>query len=278
MSTADHSAGNNKVFFSGVTGNINQLALGAVNEVVTSQGPTSSPTFEPLPLTKGAIDGFRLLFDTNVAVDIEPGEASDSTNVFNLVSLATINVDRFAVEGPGGRQTGTTINPDTWQKILIIGDTTGVNAIDGLMVPVGTAFSEAGYDVFRRVGYVRMNSGTDIIFFGAAGIGKYRSILWQAIHTQLIVLSGGSATSRTAVDCSSLIPPTSETAYLLLEQNASPNVDFAIAALGNIILQLARDETVTPLINVSPTQEIFYVNANPGGSVDIGVRGYVDEI
>lgn len=267
-----------KVIFTDGSGDVNELALGVLNSVLTSSGPASAPTYRPHPLVKGAIDGFRLLFDTAFVVDIEPGEAADSTNIFELISGSTISVDRQVV-GPGGRQTGTTIGADTWVKVLVIGDTTGANAVDGLMVPVGTAFNESGYDVFRRVGYVRMGPITDILDFRMTGFGNYRTVMWANALANRAVLVGGAATTATAIDCSSLIPPTSELGHLLLEQAGPPVVSFRLSVAGAIFDQL-DGQSIAEIISVDSSQQIFYENGTPGppGVVNINVRGYVDEI
>lgn len=44
-STSDHTAGNNKVFYSNSSGQVTELALGAANTVLTSNGATSAPSF-----------------------------------------------------------------------------------------------------------------------------------------------------------------------------------------------------------------------------------------
>lgn len=268
----------NRVYFGNNASVVTEVVLGGAGSIFQSTGPTSAPIFKLPLLPTGYIDGLGLSFNTVAIVDIAAGEASDSTHVFNLV-LSTPKTADITVTGAGGLQTGSTEAVDTWYKVLVIGTAFGPpEPTNVLLVPDGTAFSEVGFDVFRQVGWVRNDGSSNFIDFKMTGDGKHRTVMWINDTANRLVLSGGSAQTATAVDCSSLVPPTSELAHLKIEQDGIPAVDFSLTAIGPPIENIIKDQALAALICLDSSQQIFYNNAAPAGNVNINVRGYVDEI
>lgn len=225
----------------------------------------------------GRINGLELTFNSVSTVDIETGSARDSSDVDYITLAAMLTLD-ITVAGAGGLQTGSAEAADTWYEVHVIQDSRGVNADSGLLIPVGTAFSEPGYDRSRRIDSRRNDGSSNFIDFKMTGKGNYRTVMWTNDPANRAVLIGGGATTPTVVDCSSLIPPTSELAHFGLAQNGSPNVNIRLSAGGVAIAQVTRAQLIAGMINVDSSQQIFYDNTTPAGNVDIVVRGYVDEV
>lgn len=168
-----------------------------------------------VPITQDTLDALRgkLIFDsqfsylTSNTVLVPSGIFRDSTNVYTI-RLASPMILNINVSGAGGLQTGSSQSSNTWYGAYVIGDTNGVNADNVLFIPEGVAFSQAGYDVIRSVGWVKNNAGADFFRFNTNGLGAAQEYLWD-IDSQSEILAAGGATSFTQIDCSEFIPPTS---------------------------------------------------------------------
>ncbi len=172
-------------------------------------------------LSVGYID--RLLFSwvTVSTVAISNGSCRDSTDIFNIINGGTLTAD-ITTSGANGLDTGSEAGSTSY-FCYIIADTDGVNAVASLLSLSATAPTlPSGYDVFRRIGWVRNNSSSDFGFFNCNGNDRNRRYLLGDTLTSLNPLSGGTATVYTDVDLSSFMPSTST--YVLLVINYLPNV------------------------------------------------------
>lgn len=161
----------------------------------------------------GFIFGARLSFSSVSKLTIGTiGEISclrDSTNAYNLLFTGLLNAD-MAITGAGGLRSGLTEAADTWYAILLIGDTSDANTPKGFIdISHTTPILPSGYDVFRRVGWARNNSSSDFLNFSQTGSRNDRRYWYYENAADVRPLQNGNATSFTAVDCSSFIPPTS---------------------------------------------------------------------
>lgn len=161
------------------------------------------------------IDGLGISFNTVAKFDIAAGQCTDSTGTKTIESSGTLTVD-MAVTGDGGLQTGSTEAADTWYDILLIGDTTEVNATKGLFVPVGTAFAESGYDIYRKVGSARNNASSNFWQTIQTGSGNYRTAWYCEARTDLRALSAGVATTFTDVVLSAWLPAEADVVAMCL--------------------------------------------------------------
>jgi len=179
--------------------------------------PKENDSFTALP--KGYFDGLQMSFNTVAKVDIAAGACRDTTNAYDITPSAILTAD-IAVSGKNGLDTGTEA-ADTWYAVHVIGDTTGVNAPASLLSLSATAPTQpSGYDVFRRVGWVRNNGSSAFINFVQRNSGRDRKIIYNTAAGDVNVLTGGTATVYTDVDCSSLMPSTADSALLMAEFGA----------------------------------------------------------
>ena len=245
----------------------------------------------------GFIFNARLSWDSISQVSIgTAGQLSavkDSKGMSNI-SWKGILTASMAVSGAGGLQTGSVEAANTWYRVLVIADSTGVNAPAALLVPEGTSFSQAGYDIFRRVGYARNNGSSNFLKFFQAGDGSVRFIYYDETAAVLAALLNGNATAFADVSLATLVPPIGRaTVYLGL---AFENVGGGTAATDELMLRPKGSTIATPVIRMAPgilltqkqkqnvlmfvdaTQTLQYqVSANNDGA-DIAVVGYYDEL
>lgn len=137
-------------------------------------------------------------------VDIAAGACRDSSNVWDIVVDSALNVN-IAVNGANGLDVGSAANA-TLYAVFVIADSSKYNDPAGLLSASATPALPAGYDVYRRVGWVRTDGSADLLVFDQAGDGNNRNMYYRAsIATD--ITAGASATFA-AVDLSGSVPST----------------------------------------------------------------------
>jgi hypothetical protein len=76
----------------------------------------------------------------------------------------------------------------------------------------------SGYTKKRFLGSLRTDGDSDFLYFESQGYGMTKHVLYEEYHS---VLSGGTQTTWTNVDCSSFIPADAKTGYFQIEQGAT---------------------------------------------------------
>ncbi len=109
---------------------------------------------------------------------VESGLCASDTNDWQYGLDSTTTVD-ITVTGAGGLQTSSSEANDTWYGIYIIADSNGTNDPSVLLIPDGTAFSESGYDMKRRVGWIRNDGSGDFFESHMYMKGNTRHIIWK---------------------------------------------------------------------------------------------------
>lgn len=131
----------------------------------------------------------------------------DTTNSNTIVWQGKVFVD-FLVSGAGGLDVGV-YTAGSWYAIFVIGDSTGALSPMGLASLSQTSPTlPAGYNVFRRVGWVRADP-TTIRKFIQEGRDRCKRYYWDADAAANLVLAFGTATVFTAVSAATAMPPTS---------------------------------------------------------------------
>ncbi|MCI0557934.1 MAG: hypothetical protein MN733_05520, partial [Nitrososphaera sp.] len=202
-----------------------------------------------------------------------------------------LNID-ITTSGPGGRQMGTSITANSWYRVLVIADSTGVNPPAGLLLPNGTPFNQAGYDISRRIGYVRVNGTPEILKFFQGGDGNTRFIYYDIAASDLVVLLNGAATTFTDVDLSALVPPigralvTLGMAFSNIGSIAGDELSIrpkgsTVSAVGTRLAPgsiLASKMKANVQMFCDDTQTVQYQVSNVLDRADLAVVGYNDEL
>ena len=190
---------------------------------------------DQLSILPGYVNGFGLLFNTTSIVDISEGFCMDSNDEFFIQSSGNIQLN-IVVSGIGGLDTGSE-SPDTWYAIHVIGDSTEINPVSGILsISQMSPTLPSGYDIFRRVGWVRNNGSSNILDFQITGSGNNRVCEWLFNVFAKQVLVAGTASVATSVDCSMHMPPTSRYVSLSCSQ-VSGIAGFTLKDVGGQLLQ-----------------------------------------
>lgn len=278
----------------------------------TLKGRTTAATGNPEDLTiaqaraliglpPNYVDGAGLVFNTVSTVDILAGSVRDSTDVADIIWGATLTAN-IALAGGGSKANGLDADPateaaDTHYAVHVIADSTGVEPVASLLSLSATAPTlPAGYDVFRRVGWVRNIVSSDFLKFNQRGSGHDRRYTTDEVRGGLRVLNSGSAVVWTALDLSSLIPPTSElaivSAHVETDTGGTRSVEFRrtgdTVTEGQAVRRLqtpresvagANDLQFAPVeMEIDSAQSLDYVQSNVGANADVYVVGFVDGI
>ncbi len=184
-----------------------------------------------LKYPKGYMCGFEMSYVNSNTVSLQAGACRDYNDSYNICTTNPLTID-ITVSGAGGLDFGTE-NFIDWYAVHVIADSTGINAPVGLLSLSASPSLPVGYDVFRRVGWVR-NSLGNFIPFKQSGKDKDRKYCYDNFVLFNIVLAGGTASQWTTVSLSNRVPPTSCYVYLQANFNSSdPGDDWAFRTTGS---------------------------------------------
>ena len=149
------------------------------------------------------VNGLLTSFVSTTEVAIASGAARDLTNVADIELDGSGVVIDTTVIGANGLDDGL-LTASSWYRVFVIGDSTleepGVGIISLNDVPT----LPDGYDVYRRVGWIRLNGASQILQFSHLGAGDSRTFVWE---DGVSVLSSGAAVAFTPVNISAGMPP-----------------------------------------------------------------------
>lgn len=250
---------------------ITQLFAKADDGTITQLTPAQSPI--------GYVDGLTLTYVSASTVRIELGQARDKNDKMNLVVAAPILLD-IAVAGIGGLDTGVEA-ANEWYFAHVIGDDTGVLPIAGVLsASQNNPTLPPGYNRSRRVGSVR-NQGSNFRDFVSFGTGRSRSVQYRDALSTRQRLTGGAAVAVTAVNCSTVVAPSSQYARLQVRQRGTVEAslyDDPLQLLANAQRTVQAGGMFCDLMRTSAGRDIAYANAAAGGLLDIWVTGYEDTV
>ncbi|WP_428412011.1 hypothetical protein [Pararhizobium sp.] len=240
-------------------------------------------------MPKNGIDGLEHQWASVTQVNVFAGKCRDSTDTFDIV-LSGTQALQITASGANGLDTGVEA-ADTWYAIHVIADTSGVNATATLLSTSPTAPTlPSGYDVFRRIGWVRNNTALDFLnYLIVKTHGRDRFVHWAEDGSTLVVLAAGTATTPTAVDCSDYVPPTSHWAKfsVLYNTNAAPNTatfrptGSGISASGWVVapgVVTTNKMIVAQDLEMNSAQNLDYALTSASDALDLFVLGYEDNL
>jgi len=256
-----------------------KTALGVTDAFLRSSDGLVTQLTPPI---RGNIYGLVAAWTSVSTVTIGIGACRDKTDSFTIRTTAPI-VANIAGAGAGGLDTGAEA-ASTFYSIFIIADSTGVLPPNSLLSTGGDnpTVLPPGYDIYRRVGYVRNNPTSDFREFVSYGQGPERSIQYRDALSSRQQLTGGAATIVTQVNCGSLIPNSSVFGRFQLAQRGTVGASFyddPTQLLANAQRSLLAGNTACDVkMRVSASQRMAYSNAAAGGLVDVWILGYEEQL
>lgn len=136
--------------------------------------------------------GLEIARTGNAAATVELGQARDSTNVNDIVltAQATLNA---ANNGVNGLDTGS-LAASTLYALFVVDDSTQNNAACILLSLSATApLLPVGYDMFRRIGYLRTDGSSHFLAGYWTGNRNERTFVYD-VPIATAITAGASAT------------------------------------------------------------------------------------
>ncbi len=284
---------------------------------------TTTGTVALTPLTPVAnlgnnyINGCRLTWVSTTTFTVGAGQCRDSTDVQDITmgynrfanasqsnnyvvsSSAAVTVST-AVSGAGGVDTGT-ITASKLYSVFAIGDSRGFNAgsaVISLAVPTTGPTLPSGYDCWRYVGSVAVDSGSHFYQFRQTGAQALKTMWYDsgtldATHVGLAIPSSATAASQTlasigvltivvpqtAVEClvyGSLVANAAGDSLMLTPKGfVGPVACLRTNASATVVGEVMR---VPCAFNSTPLVEIDYATSSATATVAFTLPGYVDQL
>jgi len=199
----------------------------------------------------------------------------------------TVTVD-LSLTGAGGLDTGAEA-ADSWYAALVIGDSSSVNLAKGMFTASPDSPTlPAGYDLYRRAGWVRNNASSNLLKFGHHGSGGSKHMGYWEDRGNLRVLINGNSTTFAAVSTATLVPPGARRVTTVADYDPkNPNRAARIREFGNpstspvIRLQNSAsslNSTAPFTLHVGPAQRFEYSVESPQDKFTVMISGYTDDL
>ncbi len=214
--------------------------------MATVQAPSTVQNSPILLVPNLYISGMNISVASSTVLAIAPGQARDQNNMIDMpVGFSNLQGKRVpeqmvqnylqpifintALVGAGGIDQGTLAASSNY-NIWLIADSSGYMPVAGIVSLYSNAFPllPSGYDSMRLIGFVTTSGGTAFTAASVKNAAFSRAFYLPGTSE----ISGGNATSFTAVDLASSIPTTTATfviAYFLITfipSAAGSNVQF----------------------------------------------------
>ncbi|MGI9489172.1 MAG: hypothetical protein ACR2RF_25455 [Geminicoccaceae bacterium] len=151
---------------------------------------------------RGHLDGYVMQngpVDTDNDIRFHSGQCSDSTNKVIMTSTSNvvkqIDAPWAAGNDAGGFPTGITLTASTWYHTFVLGAGNRRDVdmgFDSAITASNLLTSASGYDVFRRVGSVKVGGATTILGFTQIG----NRFLWDTPILDISLINTLGSTAR----------------------------------------------------------------------------------
>ena len=192
------------------------------------------------------VNGLQISKTAAKEITMQLGAARDSTDTNDILLNPSANIPILSPVVINGAYVGANgvdvavLADSSFYAVYVIGDSTGYQPTAGLLSLNATTpnlpggFPQGGYDMYRRVGWVLTDGSANILQFWQYGNGSGRTYYYDV---GISALSAGAATSFTAIDLATSVPPiTTEVLF---------NYTFTPTALGDLAEFLPYGSTAT---------------------------------
>lgn len=149
------------------------------------------------------VNGLEIAKTAAKVISMAAGAARNSTNENDIVLSSSVSINGATVGANGVDVAAIVLN--SFYAVYVIGDSTKYESTAALLSLSATTPSlPGGYDMYRRVGWVLTDGSANILQFWQYGEGQERQYYYDVGISEL---SGGSATTFTAIDLATSVPP-----------------------------------------------------------------------
>lgn len=255
------------------------------------------------------LSGLNISVASTTVLAIAPGQARDSSDNIDMpvgfpnLQGNTVPATQFqnympplfinsAVNGANGLDQGSLIATMDY-AIYLIGDSRGYNPVAGILSLTSNAYPllPLGYDSYRLLGFIQTDGSVHFVASSTNPLNA-RNLRSFYLSPAVSVLSGGNATSFTAIDLSTPIPTTTARDVIaFLQVTFTPlaigdTVQFrptsegtpqtaGLVSISGIAAGIAQTQYIQVICGVGSSKpEIDYKVSVSGDSVSVLVAGY----
>lgn len=152
------------------------------------------------------VDGLEIAVVDDENATIQAGRARNSTNENDIILNAAVTVNNL-VNGINGLDTGT-VAASTLYSLYLVGDSTQNNEAGTILSLSATQpLLPVGYDMFRKIGYLRTDGTSDFLLGYWSGSGRERIFMYDAPIATAV--TAGASTTDAAVSLATFVPAVS---------------------------------------------------------------------
>ena len=232
------------------------------------------------------VSGLQIAKTAAKTLSMAAGAARNSTNINDIVLDAAVTCNGAAV-GVNGVDLAA-LGASSFYAVFLIGDSTQFNDPASLLSLSSTAPSlPAGYDMFRRVGYVLTDGSSNILQFWQYGNNNERTMYYDVAISEL---SGGTSATYAALDLATSVPPIDCLVIMNGSMVASADADTASflpygssATAGIVVIGAGQNDAaqawqVTVPSKLSSSVPTIQYKMSASASLTLGTIGYVDSL
>ncbi len=149
------------------------------------------------------VNGLNIAKTAAKTLSVSAGAARDSSDTNDMSLAASVTINGAAV-GANGVDIAA-LAASSQYAVYLIGDSTLYQDVAAILSLNNSAPSlPGGYDMYRRIGWIRTDGSSNILQFWQYGNGQERQYYWDVGISEL---SGGSSTTFAAIDLATSVPP-----------------------------------------------------------------------
>lgn len=149
------------------------------------------------------VNGLGIAKTAAKTMTIAAGAARDSTNTNDITLSATVTING-ALVGANGVDVAALVASSMYAVYVIADSNLNVSPAGLLSLAITAPNLPADYDMYRRIGWILTDGSANILQFWQVGEGSSRSYYYDVGISEL---AGGAATSFTAIDLATSVPP-----------------------------------------------------------------------
>lgn len=229
------------------------------------------------------VNGLGISWVSNTTLTLAAGAARNSSNLNDIILSAPVTVNGASV-GANGVDIAV-LAASSIYAVYVIGDSTDFKPTASLLsLSASSPSLPAGYDMFRRVGWVKTDGSSHLLAFWQYGSGQGRQYYWDVP----IAVTTANVTSFTAVSLAAGVPPLATQAVLKLSYTpavAGSAVEFlpygSVGTVGNVILSgvvasVAQKANVTVPLQLNGVAPSVLYKMVTSDALTTAVAGYLD--
>lgn len=150
-----------------------------------------------------AVDGLEIAITGDETATVQAGRARNSSNEADIIMDAAATLDITAT-GLNGLDTGT-LAIDTLYSLYVVGDSTFTNDAGVILSASASApLLPVGYDMYRKIGYIRTDGSADFLLGYFSGSSNERIFMYDAPIATAV--TAGASTTDAAVSLATFVP------------------------------------------------------------------------